>query len=30
MPALAALAVHEWLAADDGTERDVTPENAPT
>lgn len=30
VPALAALAVREWLTADNGTERDVTPESAPT
>ena len=30
VPALAALAVREWLAADNGTERDVAPESAPT
>ena len=30
VPALAALAVHEWLGADNGTERDVAPESAPT
>ncbi len=30
VPALTALAVHEWLGADNGTERDVAPESAPT
>lgn len=30
VPALAALAVYEWLGADNATERDVAPESAPT
>ena len=30
VPALTALAVHEWLGAENGTERDVAPESAPT
>ena len=30
LPALAALAGHEWLGADNATERDVAPESAPT
>jgi lysophospholipase L1-like esterase len=30
VPALAALAVREWLTADNGQERDIAPESAPT
>jgi hypothetical protein len=30
VPALAALAVREWLTADNGQERDISPEGAPT
>ena len=30
VPALAALAVHEWLGTGNGNERDVAPESAPT